>query len=400
MTLHFDYVAVDQGGTEVAGSLEASSKKDATVKLSKMSLTVLQLSLVAGESEDESSGGSIRVQDIVIAFYELASMLNAGVSAAEAVAAQAQSAAHSKLRQGFKAASKTLRHGGSFEQAIVASGFSLPDYVFYLIKAGELSGKLGEALSDVCSQMQYDMEVRNDTRNALIYPVILVVSGVLAVLMMFVYVVPSFSNLLDESENLPFLAWAVLSSGKWSNENFLLLIVLLAIVPVTVAVAWANKTSRERVLQFIEKLPLVGEWIVHADVASWSRVLSSLVRNRVELTLALDLAAESVRMPARKKRLLKVKSDVRGGETLSAALENNQCLTETGYNLVRVGERAGKLGTMLETLAKLYANQSQERMKKVLALIEPVAILLIGVTMGVIIIGVMLAITSANDIPL
>jgi general secretion pathway protein F len=401
MTQQFNYQAIDASGKRNDGLIIASSQRDALVSLSQQRLTVIAIEpLVYQKDKDQESRQKLSSQDIITATYELAAMLNSGVSAAEAVGSQAVAAAHPKLRWAFKLASKTLRHGGSFEQAIISSGLPFPSYVHYLIRAGEVTGHLGAALNDACMQMQYEMTIRNETRNALVYPAILVVSGISAVLMMFVYVVPSFTNLLEQADRLPFLAWAVLSAGKWSNENFILLLVLLFSPPIIFALCWNKPSIKIKILERIEQLPVVGDWISQSDVGAWSKVLSSLVRNRVELILALELAAESVRMPSRKSRLLKVKNAVRSGESLSVALESNQCLTATGYNLIRVGERAGKLEEMLNALANLYTVQSQQRMKKTLILIEPIAILLIGLVMGTIIIGVILAITSANDIPL
>lgn len=401
MTLQFSYTAVDLAGKEQQGEISALSERDALASLNRQQLTVITLNLQEiKQDSDQTSRQRLTTQEIIIALYELAAMLNSGVSAAEAVGSQAQSSAHPKLRWAFKSASKTLRHGGSFEQAMVASGLPFPSYVLYLVKAGELTGQLGGALSDACEQMQYELSVRNDTRNALIYPAILVFSGISAVLMMFVYVVPSFTNLLEQADKLPFLAWAVLSAGRWANDHFILLLILIFSPPLVLYLAWVQPAIRTRILEQIEKLPVIGDWIVQADVGAWSKVLSSLVKNRVELILALELAAETVRMPSRKKKLNKVKNAVRAGEMLSVALETNQCLTATGYNLVRVGERAGKLEEMLNALANLYTVQGQQRMKKALILIEPIAILLIGLVMGTIIIGIILAITSANDIPL
>lgn len=401
MTLQFVYTAVDQEGKELEGEISALSERDALALLSKQQLTVITLAKQESKQDvDQKSRQRLSNQDVITALYELAAMLNSGVSAAEAVGSQAQSAAHPKLRWAFKLASKTLRHGGSFEQAMVSSELPFPPYVHHLIKAGELTGQLGGALSDACEQMQYELSIRNETRNALVYPSILVFSGIAAVLMMFVYVVPSFTNLLDQSDKLPFLAWAVLSAGKWANEHFILLLALLVAPPLILYWAWSQPRIRTRILEQIEVVPVIGDWVVQADVGAWSKVLSSLVRNRVELILALELAAETVRMPSRKRKLTKVKNSVRAGEALSVALEANQCLTATGYNLIRVGERAGKLEEMLNALANLYTVQGQQRMKKALILIEPIAILLIGLVMGTIIIGIILAITSANDIPL
>lgn len=401
MAQQFKYEAVDQYGKVIQGEIEAQSQREVVAQLLQQQLTVIDIKPIQiVKDEDQVSRQRLTTEAIITSFYELAAMLNSGVSAAEAVGAQAVSSAHPKLRWAFKLASKTLRHGGSFEQAIAASQLPLPNYVNYLIRAGELTGQLGPALSDACEQMQYDLTIKNETRNALIYPSILVMSGVAAVLMMFVYVVPSFTNLLEQADRLPFLAWAVLISGKWANEHFLLLILLLIAPPATLFFCWTQPQIKTRMLEKIERLPIVGEWISQSDVAAWSKVLSSLVRNRVELITALELAAESVRMPSRKQSMVKVKNAVRGGESLSVALETNKCLTATGYNLVRVGERAGKLEEMLNALANLYTIQGQQRMKKALILIEPVAILTIGLVIGTIIVGIMLAITSANDIPL
>mgnify|MGYP002700363494 FL=1 len=399
MTTNYRYVAIDEAGHETVGDVSANSRREAITTLLKQSLTVVDLDNNTRATEEDGPGKKrITPLDVVTALFELSSMLNAGVSAAEAVTSQSQSSAHQGVRWAFKLASKTLRHGGSFEQAMESSLLPFPDYVSFLVRAGEASGKLGEALNDACEQMQYDIAIRSETRNALIYPVILVLSGIMSVLMMFVYVVPSFVNLLEEAESLPFLAWAVLSAGKWSNDNFLLLLLLLGLPPLLTVGAWMQPKIRIQMLQIIERLPVVGEWISHADIASWSKVLSSLVRNRVELIMAMELAAESVRMPSRKRVLVKAKNAVKAGDALSVALEDNECLNATGYNLVRVGERSGKLESMLDALAKIYTEQGQQRMKKVLILIEPLAILLIGIGMGTIIIGIMLAITSANDI--
>ena len=113
---------------------------------------------------------------------------------------------------------------------------------------------------------------------------------------------------------------------------------------------------------------------------------------------ALELAAGGVQIPSRHQRMQEVTRAVRGGTALASALEMEEALTPTGYNLVRVGERSGKLAEMLESLARLYEDSGRNRMKRLLLLIEPVAILMIGSVIGTIILGIILAITSANDL--
>ena len=114
--------------------------------------------------------------------------------------------------------------------------------------------------------------------------------------------------------------------------------------------------------------------------------------------VSLELAQAGLQLPQRRARMGEVTRAVRGGASLADALEDHDALTATGYNLVRVGERSGKIAAMLDSLARLYEEAGRNRMKRVLILLEPIAILIIGSVIGTIILGVILAITSANDL--
>ena len=165
------------------------------------------------------------------------------------------------------------------------------------------------------------------------------------------------------------------------------------------SVAWLRRPGvRDGLLDRIARMPIVGPWLVESDTARWAKMLGALLANRVPLMRGLELAQSGLQLPHRRARMGEVTRAVRGGRALSDALEEHEALTATGYNLVRVGERSGKLAPMLDSLARLYAESGRNRMKRVLILIEPIAILVIGSMIGTIILGVILAITSANDL--
>jgi len=127
-------------------------------------------------------------------------------------------------------------------------------------------------------------------------------------------------------------------------------------------------------------------------------MLGTLLENRVSLLRALELASQGIKLPNLNARLNQVNKAVKAGTSLSQALQDNDALTPTGHNLIRAGERAGQLPRMLRSLAKLLEQSGRVRMKRFLLLIEPMAILVIGGVIGVIITGVILAITSVNQI--
>jgi general secretion pathway protein F len=397
--MRFNYRAVGADGKTQAGELEATSRKHALRELTARNLLPIEVT-TTGFDEDAVLTGrlpAVSQRELLTALFELASMLMAGVAVAEAVESQSKSAAHPAIRKAFASMLKSLRQGGAFSVALEESGLKVPPFIVFLVRAGEMTGNVGPAMQDACEQLEYALQVRADARNALIYPSILVVSGILAVVMMFVFVVPSFTNLLEQGADLPWLAWAVLTAGKWANENTVLLLLgLVGLVAAPLALL-RLQAVRTRALELLETMPMVGDWLVHADIAAWARMLSSMLRNRVELTASLALASEVVRSPGRRHRLERAAKAVRQGAALSQALADNNCLNETGYNLVRVGEKTGSLDPMLHSLSEIYTRQGNQRMKKVLMLIEPIAILLIGGAIGTLIIAVILAITSAND---
>ena len=115
---------------------------------------------------------------------------------------------------------------------------------------------------------------------------------------------------------------------------------------------------------------------------------------------ALNLSAQAVRLKFLRVRLLAVARSVKAGSTLSAALREHNALNPTGYDLVAVGEASGELPKLLAALARLYETTGRDRMKRALQLIEPLAIIVIGIVVGTIMTAIILAITSVNDVPL
>lgn len=396
----YRFKAVDGQGALLDGDLVAGGEREAARLLERRGLTVVSL-------HPETGGGSrgvrrrerkLRARDITLAMLELSTLLTSGVGLAEAVSAQSRSGHHPRLIAAFESISAALRSGQAFSQALQDTGLAVPAYVHTVVQSGEKSGQLGKALRDAVAQMEYDHQVRAEIRQALTYPAILVAAGLGAVVLMFTFVVPRFASLLNRGEDLPWLGWAVLTTGMLAREYWWLAIAGLAASSIVVWRMLRDPQARARLHERLEGLPLVGAWRVESETAVWARTLATLLGNRVALLDALALAQAAVRAPGRRARLEAAARRVRGGSTLADSLEEQSTLTATGYNLVRVGERSGELPVMLLSLAKLCEDSGRARMKQFLSLLEPLAILVIGSVIGVIMIGIILAITSANDI--
>jgi len=399
--MRFRYEAVKKDGALMKGEIDAASEQEAYRLLQSQDLMPVKLvgAVAAGGGLDKvllTSRASVRDRAIII--RELATLLAAGVPLAEAVESIAEAHGQDALGSVFQAIHGQLRGGASLSVALRAAKLDVPDYVHQLVAAGELTGKLAPGLLAGANQMEYEENLRQEIRSALIYPAVLVCSGLAAVMLIFVFVVPKFAGLLKNSKaKIPDISVWVLKAGLFVKENLPWFGFGALALAAAVFVAMSNPQVRRRVLEAAVRLPIVGSWLLEAEIGRWSSMLGTLLDNRVPIVRAMELAEGSVALSSLRQKLELAVKDLRAGKKLADALALHRTVSPMGLNLVRVGERSGELPSMLRTLAGLYETSSRTRMKQFVTLLEPLTILLIGGAIGFIMVAVMLAITSLSD---
>lgn len=401
--MDFQYRAVNAHGQPVSGQIAAASEREAARMLHRQDLTLLEIGPAGQAPANNRQRSTKRAgnQEKTLVIRELATLLLAGVSLAEAVESIGQTHTDSAIGATFTQIHGKLRNGETFSLALQAAGLDWPDYLFQLVGAGEHTGKLAQALQSAATQMEYEQRIKSEMRNALIYPSILVFSGIAATLLIFIVVVPKFANLLKNNRaQIPDISVWVLSTGLFVKEH--LLWVGLGVTGVLLATASlvANPALRAKMLQSLARAPLIGRWLIETEIGRWAAMLSTLLENRVPILKAMELTQNGMRLTALKEKLQQALREIRSGKKMADALAGTQILNVTALNLVRVGERSGELANMLRTLALLYETAGRERLKRFLILLEPLAILIIGGVIGTIMVAIMLAITSLSNIPL
>jgi general secretion pathway protein F len=402
MVNSFDYQALDNGGHVVKGSVVAASERHALRAIEAQGLAPLKVfpSKAAVRSRQFFQRPP-QTQEILLSLKQLALLLTSGVPMIRAIETLKQQNLHPVISSGFADLERRLRSGQGFADALPVALPILPSYVTQLAASGEAIGRLGEALSDAVTQMSYEHQVRQDIRNALTYPAVLIGAGVTAVIFIFIVVVPRFSSMLAQSKTpLPWISSVVLNTGMFLNANRLLVFIIAAAFAALIIWALQNKEFMSALRERAAKLPLLGAWLLESDLARWAMMLGTMFANGVELTKALDLARDTVSLPSLRMRLDQVSKMVRAGKSLSTAMAEQRAFTDTAISLVQVGEESGHIDDMLRSLAKLYDDSGRQRMKRFLILLEPAAILFIGIVVGGIVAAIMLAITSINQVAL
>lgn len=396
----FHYQATDNRGAVVKGALTVTDKTEAMAQLQRRGLLVFQLKTAPVARSGMLSQPKRAGRDaLLVVLQELATLLDAGITLADAIENVARGYAQSPLGLAFSKIYGQLRGGVAFSTALIEADLRLPNYVVELCRAGESTGKLAGSLRAAAEQLELEQNFQREARNALIYPMVLVVSGFLATMLVFVFVVPKFANILSNPKaDIPLLSVWVLAAGMWLTHNKLLLGALLAGSAIAGYFLLRQKEIQQRLWNWAAGLPLIGSWIMHTEIARWSSMFSVLLQNHVSILEALIHAQNALRGDVWRNKAILILSDVRGGKKLADSLELHQFIDATGINLVRVGERSGALSKTTASLAAMHRNHSQQQMRQFLILLEPATILLVSVVLGGIMISIMLAITSLTNV--
>jgi general secretion pathway protein F len=392
----FTYTGLELSSKQqISGEIEAVSQQEAVRLLAEKRIEVFSVETAQLISK---SGRRVNVTDLVIPLQEMATLTSSGVSLIDAIKALGQNKEHPNLARGFMAIASRIEGGESLSAALAASKLPFPNYVAHLVSAGELGGQLPLALSNASQQLNYEQGIKNDVRGALTYPLVLIGAGLAAMLIIFFAVVPKFSHLLNGDKELPALAYLVLTAGQSVNDSPYTVLAIIAGVVILMISIFTNPTVRRWLMDGALEVPVIGPWLAEQDAARWASLCAAMLQARVNLVVALKLAAQSCDYTRRKSRALAMVTDVESGVTFTEALERSRLVPSTSLNLVSVGDKTGKLAEMLTAVAALHDASCKRRMKQVLTLMEPIAILIVGVIIGVMILGIVLAITASTDI--
>lgn len=401
----FTYQTLTTAGVVESGMLEADDLKSGLRSLESRGLTVISIEDYNPEKRafswiDRLFRKKVTRSARILAIKQLALLLQSGVPLFDAVKSLAANSGHEDLSAAFHDIGVKLRAGTSLAMAFKEAFGGLPEYAYQLVSAGEASGKLAGALQQVADQLTYEEGLSQDIKNALIYPSVLIVAGITAVFFVFIVVVPKFSSMLkgDAQDNIPLLSQLVLNVGNFLNSHLWAILAVLVLVVLGIRRALATPAIMSDLRLRLYRLPLVGQWLLEVDIARWSSTLAAMLKGGVDLIKALDFARQGVSAPELSVRLGQCAKDVRSGKALSETLAQNEILAGIAVSMVTVGEKSGNLPDMLEALARLYDDRGRLRMKRFLILLEPAAILIVGGVIGMIVVAVMMAITSVNQI--
>ena len=411
----FQYQARTKTGDACEGRLAAADRRAAVKDLQTKGLTPIRVTEAVEEKPAAKNKntrpaekketvhipkGGIRLPTSVVLQFsiDLRDLLNAGLTLGGSVQKLARQKGHPGRTVLLQQVHEDITQGKSLSEALARHPRSFPDFYVSLIRAGEASGQLQSALENAVRHYERTAETREQVKNAMTYPIIVLVFGVSVVMYLLWKVIPKFAEIfenINQALPLPTRILIRMSRGVAVYGPLLVVGVLVIIVLFT---RWKQTASGRRSWHgFLLKLPVFHKLIRSAAYANFARTLSNLLINGVPVLHALDIVKTTTNNAILEEEVAKLKDRVTDGSSLSRPLSESGVFPDLFIDMLSVGEEAGEVPRALARIAERYDGELTRNVKRMTTLIEPVLMLIMAAAIGFIAISMLLPVFTLSQ---
>jgi type IV pilus assembly protein PilC len=392
----FKYKAIDTTGANKEGEIDAPTRDIAISGLQRRGLVVISIK-EEGEKKSIlklSFFDKVKPKDVVILSRQIATLFDAQVSALKAFTMLAVNTENRLLGNKLTQIGDDLQSGVSISDALSHHPDIFSDFYINMVKVGEETGKLNQTFLHLADYLDRQYSLTSKTRNALIYPVFVIVTFFVVMTLMFTIVIPKLSSIiLDSGQVVPFFTKIVISiSNIFVNYGFF---ILIALVFLGIWVWRLSVTDKGKV--YLDSLrlstPGVGNLYRKLYLSRITDNLNTMLSSGVPIVRCIDITAHVVGSLVYKNLLNDVADGVKSGLALSAAFEKHpKEIPGILVQMVQVGEETGSLGNILKTLTDFYKREVDDAVDTLVGLIEPVMIVVLGFGVGILLVSVLMPI--------
>ena len=296
---------------------------------------------------------------------------------------------------------EAVRAGKSLAVSMGEHPEVFPKIYVNMIRAGEAGGILESVLRYLTEYMESTLALKEDIKSALIYPLILATAAGISLIVLFVFVIPKFAAIFrDNGKALPWITKVVIGFSQFLAEYGWILLVVLCAAIVGALFYVRSAEGRSEWDRLSLRSPLIGDLLRKFETARFSRTLAALLKGGVPLLDALGTVQGVIGNRLLARAISQVQARVREGKGMARPLGDSGLFPPLALNMIAVGEETGKLESMLAEVAGYYDQEVKRSTKRMMALLEPVLILAMGLIIGIVVISMLLAIFSINDLSL
>lgn len=388
----FKYRAMNTEDEKFEGFREADSKQEVIDFIASNGYYPLLVEEIVESTELKFNINSkVKIKDISIFCRQFYTMLDAGVPILTCLEILSTQTENKNLKEAIIEIRGDVEKGELLSVSMKKHNKVFPDLLVNLVEAGEVSGTLNSIMLRMSIHYEKENKINNKVKNAMIYPFVLSIVAVVAVVFILVYVMPTFQGIFEDTgTTLPWSTKLLLGSGDFIKENWLKLFVFIAIIGISIKTYF--KTEKGKILKskLDLKIPVINKMNKMIIVSRFTRTLSTLLASGITLTRALEIVSTVVGNKIAEDLLIGVKEKVVRGESLNISMRETKIFPEMLYSMIKIGEDTGSIDDILNKTADFYDEELEATIQATVALAEPLLIVVMGAVIGFIIISVML----------
>lgn len=404
----FSYIARTKDGTRDSGTIEAPSQDDAVTTLQKKGLVVTSIvdldrkgmevkkksSFAAKVSVTHKFGhAGVRSSDLVIFARQLAMLLGAGVSLLKSLEVILKQIDSKRLYAAVLSITKDMEAGRTFKDAVAKFKSIFSDLWIYLIETGEASGNLPVVLSHLAKYLEDTQAFKRKIVSALMYPCVLLIVAIGAVIFFVVKIVPTFTSILASfNVELPLPTKILITVSNVLRTKIILFIVGIGLLVFFFKRVMKIKTFRTQLEHLQLRLPIFGNFFRFMMIEAFSTTMSILIESGVPIIYALDISERSQPYMTMQDIIGEVKTSVREGKSFGVPLSKSDFFPPMVVQMVSIGEEIGELSAMFKRISLYYQEYLEAFVTRIAALFEPLMIVFMGGIIGAMVISIFLPI--------
>lgn len=405
----FTFRAMDVGGTATAGEIEADSKAQVSEQLRQKGLIVLEVSEKANPLKIEDimrRWKSVDMRELAVFSRQFATLVSSGMPMLRTLSTLEEQTNDEEIKEAVAGLRADVEAGSTLEQAMERHPRVFDRLFRAMVRSGEQSGRLDEALDRIAFQVEKSDALKRQVKSAMMYPALVFGFAVVVLVAIVMFVIPVFAKIFKElaeehpgeEAGLPAPTQLCVGvSNLFTHDWFILLPVL--ILAFWLFFKWKKTESgKDQWDRLILRLPFkIGDVIQKVALARWSRTFAGSVSSGVPMLQSIQLTGETAGNVVVENAMEDVYKSVKTGGSLAGPIEANEIFPPMVGHMVAVGEETGQLETMLAKIADFYEAEVDAKVKALTALIEPIMIVFVGGMVGFIVISMYLPLFSIYE---
>jgi type IV pilus assembly protein PilC len=379
----YTYTAVSDAGEAQKGVIEADHLTDARVALADRGLYGIEVAAKPSIWKTELTKKKVPRSELMNFSRQLSAFVRAGIPIIDAIEILRVETGNDQFRAVLADVAEALRNGEPFAEAVSTHPEAFPSFYVTILRSAEMTGHIDEVLEQLASYIERDENARRKIKQALTYPLVVIMFALVAVVVLVAFALPRFQTFFDSLDaKLPLVTRMLISITNFLTNYWWALALGFVLFFLVTFVYFRTDRGRHSRDRFLIRAPVIGELVRFTIVERFCRILGSMIGAGVQVPDAMAVAAGGTNNLIYQEALVEARDKMMRGEGMSEPITVTGLFPGGVCQMIRVGEETGTLDDQLEVAANFYSKEVEYKLDRLTSLFEPVLLLVVGIVVG------------------